>query len=579
MFARLSQLTNCSRVGQAKTGTGKTLAFLLPIIQRMINANPELAQPRSRGFSNRASVDDIRAVIISPTRELAEQIAVEAKKISSNTGIVVQTAVGGTQKNYHLQKMQREGCHILVGTPGRMKDILSDSYTGVSLSQIDAFVLDEADRLLDIGFAPDIDEIKSYMPRLEQRDRQTMMFSATIAPSVVGLVRKTMKPDFKFVRTVSNDDVPTHERVPQKVVFLKGLENQMPALLELAQRCIEAHKTDPTKNEPFKAIVYFGSTSEVTLAAETFEKLSSDSNKGGRWGPHPLAPAILVEMHSRLNQSQRTRNSEAFRRAESAILFSSDVTARGMDFPNVSHVIQIGLPHATEDYIHRIGRTGRAGKSGEGWLFVPEWDRREFQREIGHDLPIDEDNSLSIPTVDMTRDAQLPASSAKILSSVQSAVRGVPMSAKVQAYMGQLGRAGKGRQKEHYIQALSNLTRYGWGLSDPPVVNRSLAAKLGIDRLPGLRVDDGFGRGAPMGGRGREMRPSEGIETDPFGRPIDSTGSSRAYYDDKSASGGSRYGDSGSRGSGYGGSRSGDRSRSGGGGYGGSSGRGGGYRR
>lgn len=502
----------------------------------MINANPELGRPGHRaGYrNNRASIDDIRAVIISPTRELAEQIAVEAKKVVTGTGIVVQTAVGGTQKNFHLRKMQTEGCHILVGTPGRVKDILSDGYSGVSLRNIDTFVLDEADRLLDIGFAPEIDEIRSYMPPIDQRDRQTLMFSATIAQSVVGLVRRTMKPDFKFIRTVNADEIPTHERVPQNVVFLNGLENQMPALLELTQRCIQANKADPANNQPFKAIVYFGSTTEVTLGYEIFDKLTNNSRQGGRWGPHPLSPAIIVEMHSRLTQQQRTRNSDQFRRTESGLLFSSDVTARGMDFPNVSHVIQFGLPRASEDYIHRIGRTGRAGKSGEGWLFVQSHDRRDFQREIGRELPIKEDNSLSTASVDMTRDAQLPASTAQILSTIQNAVRGVPMSAKAQAYTSQLGLA-KARTRGQHIQALNNLTRYGWGMQEPPRVSRSLATRLGIDREPGLNIDDGASRGTGEfghasgrsgfgSGRGREMRPSEGIETDPFGRPIGGSG-------------------------------------------------------
>jgi ATP-dependent RNA helicase MSS116 len=115
-------------IAQARTGTGKTLAFLMPIVQRILR-DPNLER-RSNGYDRRASAGDIRAVIISPTRELAEQIAVEAKKIVHNTAVKVQTAVGGTQKSMHLRLMQREGCHILVGTPGRIQDLLSDQYSG-----------------------------------------------------------------------------------------------------------------------------------------------------------------------------------------------------------------------------------------------------------------------------------------------------------------------------------------------------------------------------------------------------------------------------------------------------------------
>ena len=132
--------------------------------------------------------------------------------------------------------------------------------------------LDEADRLLDIGFAPDIEEIQSYMPPRQRQARQTLMFSATVPKEVVALVRSTLRPDFKFVRTVAADEIPTHESIPQYVAFLRGLENQIPSVLELAKREMEAHKNDPAKNLPFKAIVYMNSTSEVALAQQVFPK-------------------------------------------------------------------------------------------------------------------------------------------------------------------------------------------------------------------------------------------------------------------------------------------------------------------
>lgn len=224
-------------IAQAKTGTGKTLAFLMPIVQRILR-DPSI---QSAGRYNRADINDIRALIISPTRELAEQIGAEASKIMSATSLKVQTAVGGTQKNFHLKKMQREGCHILVGTPGRVKDIISDPSNNITLDKVHTFVLDEADRLLDIGFAPEIKEIASYMPKSDSR--QTLMFSATVPKEVVSLVRQILRPNFKFVRTVDPNEAPTHEKVPQKVVFLRGLQNQIPAIMEIAHSAIEAYKS------------------------------------------------------------------------------------------------------------------------------------------------------------------------------------------------------------------------------------------------------------------------------------------------------------------------------------------------
>jgi ATP-dependent RNA helicase MSS116, mitochondrial len=507
-------------IAQARTGTGKTIAFLMPIIQRILR-DPTL-EARTR---NRASPDDVRALIISPTRELAEQIAVEAKKIVQGTAVKVQTAVGGSQKSYHLRLMQQEGCHILVGTPGRVKDILSDGYSRVGLNNIEAFVLDEADRLLDIGFAPDIEEIQSYMPRREERARQTLMFSATVPKEVVSLVRKVLRPDFKFVRTVSADETPTHENVLQHVTFLRGLENQMPALLELAKREIDANKNDLENRLPFKAIVYLNSTSEVALAEQIIQNMRASGAEGqGRsmFARHPLDPCLVVGMHSKLSQQERTRNSQRFRNAESAILLSSDVTARGMDFPNVSHVIQLGLPRSAEDYVHRLGRTGRAGKSGEGWLLLQQDEQLPYRRLLGRgEFKIKPDDSLQTAQIDMSQSAQLPASIANVLQMVESGVRSTPMSVKCQAYVSMIGALGQGagRDKQAIVNLLNDLARNGWGMQTPPAVSHTLVSKLGFNRTRGLNVSSerpdfgersgGFGgdrRGGYGGGFGGDRR-------------------------------------------------------------------------
>ena len=487
-------------IAQAKTGTGKTLAFLMPIVQRILR-DPNL-ETRTR---NRASADDIRALIISPTRELAEQIAVEAKKIVRGTAVKVQTAVGGSQKSYHLGLMQQQGCHILVGTPGRVKDILSDGHSGVRLDNIETFVLDEADRLLDIGFAPAIEEIQSFMPSRQERARQTLMFSATVPKEVVSLVRATLRPDFKFVRTVAPDETPTHDRVPQHVSFLRGLENQLPALLELAKRAIEANKNHPDNNLPFKAIVYFNSTSEVALAREVMQNLRSagaEAPARSMFAKHPLDPCLILEMHSKLTQHERTRYSQQFRHAESALLLSSDVTARGMDFPNVSHVIQIGLPRSAEDYVHRLGRTGRAGKSGEGWLLIQQDEQLAFRRMLGRgEFTISPDSSLRTAQVDMGQSAQLPASTASILQMIESGVKSTPLRLKNQAYLSMIGVLNQGgRDQQTVVELINGLARNGWGMQTPPPISSVLVSKLGFNRTRGLNVsnersDYGDGRG------------------------------------------------------------------------------------
>lgn len=256
----------------------------------------------------------------------------ECAKIVSNTDLRVQVAVGGTSKRFALQKLQREGCHILVGTPGRLNDLLQDQYSGVQAPGLTTLVLDEADRLLDQGFATEIQDIIKLLPRRDQVDRQTLLFSATVPKEVMHLVRSTLKPDFHFVQTVGRDEAPTHERIPQKFITMPGMENYMPALLELCKREIDASNHAKSQGNadvrPFKAIVYFSSTANVELGARIFENLREGS--GGQFGRHPLFPCEISEMHGGLVQGQRTRVSERFRRAESAILFSTDVTARGM---------------------------------------------------------------------------------------------------------------------------------------------------------------------------------------------------------------------------------------------------------
>lgn len=481
-------------VAQAKTGTGKTMAFLLPILQNILNRDPHLAE-RSHGRRGpRATADDIRGLIISPTRELAEQIAAEAKKLTRNTGVIVQAAVGGTQKSAGLRAIQREGCHLLIGTPGRLKDILSDPYTRVEAPDLSALVFDEADRLLDQGFWPEIQEIMRLLPTSPEKDRQTMMFSATLSKEVISLVRSTLKPGFQFVKCVRDDEEPTHARVPQNVVTVNGFENAMPTLVEICQRGVEA--SQQPGGRPFKAIVYFNATAEVALAASALQGLRAPGSHD-----HPWAPARITEIHAKLTQSYRTRAAEDFRRAESGILLSSDVTARGMDFPNVTHVIQVGLPSSREQYIHRIGRTARAGKEGEGWLILNAIEASESRGRL-HDLKLKPDSTLEVPRLDLTKAADVPAKAGRILSMYQGAIKNVSMGEKAKVYMAQLGVYQWVSRKQQLIDAMNNLSRYGWGLTDPPKIAPGLASKLRINRCEGVNIgSDTFG-GDRDGGRG-----------------------------------------------------------------------------
>jgi ATP-dependent RNA helicase MSS116 len=440
-----------------------------------------------RGYK-RAKADDIRAIVISPTRELAEQIAVEAKKVTSGTGIVVQTAVGGTMKRAMLQKTLREGCHLLIGTPGRLNDILSDPYSGIKAPNLNALVMDEADRLLDEGFQKEIQQIREYLPDPEVVERQNLMFSATVPRDVVDLVRQTLRPGFHFAKCVNEDEEPTHKRVPQKYVSVAGFENIIPSLYELVIR--EQQAASSGASRPFKAIMYFNSTAEVTLAASVFYKLG-----GGFKRNTPLSGLRAYEIHAKLSQAQRTRAADDFRAATSGILFSSDVTARGMDFPNVSHVIQIGLPRDRESYIHRIGRTGRAGKEGQGWIFISPFERKEMHNRL-RGLPIaDATPELECASVDMSQPAEVPESVGQILTDCVEAHKKVYPDQLDAAFRGLFGSYQWFGDKQSLVDGANRLAEFGWGMPSPPPVPASVFNS-------GRRGFGGGGRGGFGGGRG-----------------------------------------------------------------------------
>jgi len=488
---------------------------------------------------------------------LAEQIAVEAKKLCYSTDLRVQVAVGGNSKSAMLRKTLYEGCHLLVATPGRLADLLSDEYSGISAPNLTTLVLDEADRLLDDGFSRDIEEILDMLPNRQHVDRQTLLFSATIPKEVMHLVRQTLKPNFHFVQTVKEGDLATHEKVPQKIVITPGLENHMPALLELCKRGVANAAQDAetlgAAAKPFKAIVYLSQTAQVQLCHRIFDNLQGED--GGMFRAHPLYPAEVSLMHGQLSQVDRTRVSERFRNAKSAILFSTDVTARGMDFPNVTHVIQVGLPPNTEQYIHRIGRTGRGDKAGEGWIIISEVEAKEARRRL-RGLPITPDKTLEAAQLDMTQDAQLPKSLARTLSQVSNATQMVDRRLKDSAYLAYLGHAAR---SPGLVEALNQLTRYGWGYEKPPPVSMRTAQKMGLARVAGMNisergrddVDSQFGaRGAGgrsgfgdrSGGFGGDRRQSGGFR--------DRGGQSGGFGGDRRQAGG--FGDRGGQSGGFG---------------------------
>lgn len=438
----------------------------------MIDEDPSLAFRQSK---KRARSDDIRGIVISPTRELAEQIAVEAKALARHTGLMVHLAVGGQRKDTMLRAVQNQGCHLLVATPGRLKDILEDERSGVDAPNLAALVLDEADRMLDVGFSDALRDIQDLLPRMEEKERQTLLFSATIPKNVVSLAKTMVRRDkFEFVQTIRPDEALTHERIPQKIVIAPSQANIFPALYELMDREIAKSRETPGAR-PFKAIVYYSLTAMVKLATEV-----DHSMKRLRADTHRYPPTYHI--HGLLKQGARTRAADSFRRAKSGILISTDVTARGMDFPDVTHVIQVGPPVDREQYIHRLGRTGRQNKDGEGWFFVTRAEAREAKEKVG-DLGLVPDKTLESAMVEAdAEEAELPA----LFQKVRSAFERVSEPFLADAYRARFGQSRGNPQA--IVDDMNKWTKVTWGWENPPVVASAWVNKMGFGRVRGFNI-------------------------------------------------------------------------------------------
>jgi ATP-dependent RNA helicase DeaD len=309
-------MTGRDVIGQAQTGTGKTAAFLLPLMNRWRGGDPSKAQ----------------ALVLAPTRELAMQVAEEAEKLSPSRYFKTVAVYGGQRFGAQLAKL-RQGCTLIVGTPGRVFDHLSRGT--ISLEKVRYVVLDEADRMLDIGFRPQIERIMRRVPE----GRQTLMMSATLPADVMKLKDRYMiDPEHVNVSPA----VLTVEKIDQTYITVDE-ERKTELLLKVLDR-----------EQPRQCIVFV----ERKRGAD---RLYREIKR------HHLQAAAI---HGDLPQSQRERIMQAFRDAKIHVLIATDVMSRGIDVLGISHIINYDLPNDLENYVHRIGRTGRMGADGIAISFV-----------------------------------------------------------------------------------------------------------------------------------------------------------------------------------------------------------------
>ena len=323
-------------MGIAQTGTGKTAAFMLPSIDRLREADKQ------------TPFKSCRMLVLAPTRELAGQIAQNAKDYGALAGLKVHSIVGGTSVNKDRNKLHR-GTDILVATPGRLLDLIDQK--AFTLDKVEVLVLDEADQMLDLGFIHALRRISQLVPE----DRQTLFFSATMPKQIQELVGKYCRNPVKVSVTPEST---TAERIDQYLFMVQQDEKQ--TLLEMILS--ERHQV-PGK---FERVLIFARTKH---GCDRIVKKLSQSG----------IPANAI--HGNKSQPQRERALGEFRSAKTPILVATDVAARGIDIPGVSHVLNYELPNVPEQYVHRIGRTARAGRDGIAIAFCAE-DERDYLKDI-----------------------------------------------------------------------------------------------------------------------------------------------------------------------------------------------------
>ncbi len=339
-------------LGVAQTGTGKTAAFALPLLHRLAE---NAGQPQGRRP---------RALILAPTRELAIQIGDSLRTYGRHLRLRSTVVIGGTPIRRQIQALAR-GVHVLVATPGRLIDLMNQGH--VRLDAVEVFILDEADRMLDMGFSPDVKKIAAALPGR----RQTVMFSATMPKSVQGLADRLLRDP---VRVEVAPSATTVEKVEQRVLFV-AKDKKRALLCELLD------------GDDMARVLIFTRTKRG--ADRVARHLDQSGIRSGA-------------IHGNKAQNARQRALKAFRSGHIRALVATDIAARGIDVEGVTHVINFELPIDPESYVHRIGRTARAGATGVAISFCDHDERatlRDIEKTIRQSLPVFEDHAYHAPEI------------------------------------------------------------------------------------------------------------------------------------------------------------------------------------
>jgi superfamily II DNA/RNA helicase len=338
-------------IGQARTGMGKTLGFGVPLLQRV---TPPSEQPAANAEGDAAdrTKDVPQALVVVPTRELCVQVAKDIADAGKHLGVRVTAIYGGRAYEPQLAAL-RKGVDVVVGTPGRLLDLAEQRH--LVLGRVKALVLDEADEMLDLGFLPDVERIMRMLPE----QRHTMLFSATMPGPIIALSRAFLNRP-THIRAEEADQGSTHENTTQLVYRAHAMDK-----VELLTRVLQAKDR--------------GLTMIFARTKRTVQRVADDLADRG------FAAAAV---HGDLGQGAREQALRAFRSGKVDVLVATDVAARGIDVTDVTHVVNYQCPEDSKTYVHRIGRTGRAGKTGVAVTLV-DWDELHKWKTISDDLGLD----------------------------------------------------------------------------------------------------------------------------------------------------------------------------------------------
>ncbi|MCR2745803.1 DEAD/DEAH box helicase [Limnobacter parvus] len=326
-------LTGVDVMGAAQTGTGKTAGFSLPILNRLMPLATENTSPARH---------PVRALILTPTRELADQVAANVHTYAKFTPLRSAVVYGGIDINPQIQALRR-GVELVIATPGRLLDHVQQK--SINLGQVQVLVLDEADRMLDMGFLPDLQRIINLLPKT----RQNLLFSATFSPEIQKLAKSFMVEPTLIEVARRN---ATSENIKQVIFALDSEEDKRMAVCHLI------------KSKALSQVIVFSNTKLGTARLAIYLEKQGVSS---------------TAIHGDKTQGERTKSLEAFKAGEVTVLVATDVAARGLDIADLPCVINYDLPTTPEDYVHRIGRTGRAGAKGTAYSFVVKRDERALK--------------------------------------------------------------------------------------------------------------------------------------------------------------------------------------------------------